>query len=166
MFFKLKSYIKFLLKSTNQHGVHSPFVFNYVTKCLYSKQKKHFNKSINVLLKSIDYFNFDHIKALGNPSLDGAIKKVLQNQNQAKDSIDVLYIEKLDTVMIEQILLHENLHNDSMILIDSIYQNQKKHQAWKKLIASPKITVSLDLFHCGVLFIRKEQEKEHFTIRI
>ena len=132
MFFKLKSYIKFILKSTNQHGVHSPFVFNYVTKCLYSKQKKHFNKSINVLLKSIDHFNFDHIKALGNPSLDGAIKKVFQNQNQSKDSIDVLYIEKLDTIIIEQILLHENLHNDSMILIDSIYQKSKKIPSLEK----------------------------------
>jgi predicted O-methyltransferase YrrM len=37
MFYQIKSYIKFLLKSTNQHGVHSPFVFNLVTKCLYDK---------------------------------------------------------------------------------------------------------------------------------
>ncbi len=29
------SYGKFLVASTNQHGVHSPFVFRLVTKCLY-----------------------------------------------------------------------------------------------------------------------------------
>jgi predicted O-methyltransferase YrrM len=39
MFYQIKSYIKFLLKSTNQHGVHSPFVFNLVTKCFYDKTK-------------------------------------------------------------------------------------------------------------------------------
>ena len=33
--FKVLAYIKFLLKSTNQHGVHSPFVYNLVTKCFY-----------------------------------------------------------------------------------------------------------------------------------
>ncbi|GHA28487.1 O-methyltransferase [Salinimicrobium marinum] len=33
------SYIKFLIKSTNQHGVHSPFVFGLVTKCFYDKKK-------------------------------------------------------------------------------------------------------------------------------
>lgn len=31
----LKSYLKFLYNSTNQHGVHSPFVFDLVTKCFY-----------------------------------------------------------------------------------------------------------------------------------
>ena len=33
----IKSYIKFLWNSKNQHGVHSPFVFDLVTKCFYDK---------------------------------------------------------------------------------------------------------------------------------
>lgn len=35
MLFQIKAYLKFLLASTNEHGVHSPFVFDLVTKCLY-----------------------------------------------------------------------------------------------------------------------------------
>ena len=37
MTYQLTQYIKFLLKSTNQHGVHSPFVFGLVTQCFYDK---------------------------------------------------------------------------------------------------------------------------------
>ncbi|MDN3595050.1 O-methyltransferase [Zunongwangia endophytica] len=36
---QLKAYIKFLLASQNQHGLHSPFVYDLVTNCFYDKNK-------------------------------------------------------------------------------------------------------------------------------
>lgn len=36
---QIKSYLKFLLHSKNEHGVHSPFVFDLVTKCFYDATK-------------------------------------------------------------------------------------------------------------------------------
>lgn len=38
MFYQQKQYIQFLLKSTNQHGVHSPFVYDLVTNCFYDSK--------------------------------------------------------------------------------------------------------------------------------
>jgi len=38
MLYILKSYINFLWHSKNEHGVHSPFVFDLVTKCFYDKK--------------------------------------------------------------------------------------------------------------------------------
>lgn len=35
MMFQILAYIKFLITSTNQHGVHSPFVYDLITKCFY-----------------------------------------------------------------------------------------------------------------------------------
>lgn len=40
MLFQIKSYLKFLWKSKNEHAVHSPFVFNLVSKCFYDKKPK------------------------------------------------------------------------------------------------------------------------------
>ena len=37
MLFQIKSYLKFLWKSRNAHGIHSPFVFGLVAKCFYDK---------------------------------------------------------------------------------------------------------------------------------
>lgn len=32
------AYWRFLLQSTNEHGVHSPFVFSWITRCLYDRK--------------------------------------------------------------------------------------------------------------------------------
>ena len=41
MLFQIKSYLKFLWLSKNEHAVHSPFVFTLITKCFYDKKSKH-----------------------------------------------------------------------------------------------------------------------------
>ncbi|MGB0897339.1 MAG: O-methyltransferase [Flavobacteriaceae bacterium] len=35
--FQIFAYLKFLFASTNEHGVHSPFVYDLTTKCFYNK---------------------------------------------------------------------------------------------------------------------------------
>jgi predicted O-methyltransferase YrrM len=40
MLFQIKSYIKFLWRSKNEHAVHSPFVFSLITKCFYDTKYK------------------------------------------------------------------------------------------------------------------------------
>ncbi|MBF7090075.1 class I SAM-dependent methyltransferase [Flavobacterium sp. ALJ2] len=40
MLFQIKSYLKFLWNSKNEHAVHSPFVFNLLTKSFYDKKTK------------------------------------------------------------------------------------------------------------------------------
>lgn len=48
MLFQIKSYLKFLWHSKNEHAVHSPFVFSLLTKCFYDKKFK----SEYILLKN------------------------------------------------------------------------------------------------------------------
>ena len=165
MWFRFVSYLKFLAKSTNQHGVHSPFVFKYVTQCLYSKKRLHRNKSINVLLKTISHFNFDSV-SVNNKSIRELVKQNFPEVQFDKNTVDLLFMNELSASSFEKILSEGKLHNDSLILIDSIYANRQNLAQWHQLIALPEITVSIDMYYCGLISIRREQVKEHFRIRI
>lgn len=67
MLYQAIHYIKFLIKSTNQHGVHSPFVFNLVTKCFYDKKEQVAYKNIlnykKALLKNNSKLNVTDLGA-------------------------------------------------------------------------------------------------------
>ena len=167
MYFKgIIPYLKFLLQSTNAHGVHSPFIFNYVTQCLYSPQKKATNKTMHVLLQSIAYFKVKNLQIIEDLPVKKRVEKHYPNVVWKAHCLDMVYTNRLNKKEFNALLCEGKLHNNSIILVPAIYKNPETLENWKALITSPEITVSLDLFHLGVAFLRKEQTKEHFTIRI
>jgi len=59
-----------------------------------------------------------------------------------------------------------SIHNDSFFLFDDIYWNYEMKQAWEEIKKHPSVTITVDTYQWGIVFFRKEQQKEHFTIRI
>jgi predicted O-methyltransferase YrrM len=57
-------------------------------------------------------------------------------------------------------------HNDSIFIFDDIHWSREMEEAWEQIKAHPRVRVSIDTFYWGLVFFRKEQEKEHFTIRL
>ncbi len=58
------------------------------------------------------------------------------------------------------------VHNNSVIILDDIYWSNEMQQAWQEVKQLSQVTVSIDLFHFGLLFFRKEQVKEYFTLTL
>ncbi|WP_318311394.1 hypothetical protein [Flagellimonas crocea] len=141
-------------------------MFNYVTLCLYSKKKLHQNKSTNVLLKTIDYFSFEKISIKNNPKIEELVRQTFPNVQFDENSLDLLFVDEIDVPTFQKICSKGKLHNDSIVLVDSIHENKQHWEQWARLITLPEITVSIDMYHCGLISIRREQVKEHFTIRI
>ena len=53
MWYTAKAYLRFLRKATNQHGVHSPFVYAFVTECLYDRKAKEDYQKLNQYRKDL-----------------------------------------------------------------------------------------------------------------
>jgi len=82
---------------------------------------------------------------------------------------DLVYVDgnhnKERTLNYFDILL-ERVHNDSVIIFDDIYWSPEMTEAWQLIREHPKVKVSVDTFQWGLICFRKEQEKEHFNIRL
>ncbi|MDX5347421.1 MAG: class I SAM-dependent methyltransferase [Hymenobacteraceae bacterium] len=59
----------------------------------------------------------------------------------------------------------EKAHENSVFVLDDIYWSAEMERAWKEISAMPEVSVALDLFQIGIVFFRKKQEKEYFTLK-
>ncbi|APY07561.1 methyltransferase [Winogradskyella sp. J14-2] len=251
--YQIIQYIKFLFKATNQHGVHSPFVYNFVTKCLYDKRRyeaysnlKNYRnilktskieleitdlgegskvldsekrkvrdmvktssssmKEAKLLYRIAQYFKLNTALELGTSLGMGTYAFALANPNSKiitiegckntsnftesnfienvsfirgdfasviptlrENSFDCIYFDghhnKEATIQYFEALLPK-AHNDSVFIFDDIYWSKEMTKAWDYIKSRNAVTVTVDCFHLGFVFFRKEQAKEHFKIRL
>ncbi|MEX0287836.1 MAG: hypothetical protein AB3N14_01895 [Flavobacteriaceae bacterium] len=168
MITQMISRIRFLFSSTNQHGVHSPFVYDYLTNCLYKKPRIKRNKTFEILLRSIPYFKVKNIKI---PHKDeGLITKLEGHFPDLK-----INIPPYDMVVIP--IMHWSKAADSPIgskepskeviyFLTDLYGSKKSKTLWKSAAQSVQFNVSIDLYYSGLLFRRPAQRKQHFKVRI
>ena len=258
MLFQIKSYLQFLWNSKNEHAVHSPFVFNLITKCFYdTKSKPEYQvlkeyrnsllenkntievtdfgvgskvfksntrqiakiaktagispKRAELLFRITNYFQPSTILeigtslglatsalALGNPkasiiTLEGCTNTLSITKNQLQlfnlENIKCVVSEfssyfstsnfqllpsnliffdgnhsKTATLKYFELLLSSTT-NDSVWIFDDIHWSSEMEEAWEIIKKHPKVRVTIDTFQWGLVFFRKEQQKEHFVIR-
>lgn len=257
MFFQIKSYLKFLSRSQNQHGVHSPFVYDLVTKCFYDREikpqyaiLKKYRSSLSgnnqlidvtdfgagskvfksnkrqiskiaqtagigkrraeLLYRIVTYFQPENILEIGTSlglatvalSLGNLAAKITtlegcpETLGVAKLKFEEFGLSNINPVGTEfnhylevgartqrfQLIYFDGNHqkeatlsyfnlllqtvtNESVWIFDDIHWSAGMEEAWEAIKKNPKVTVTIDSFQWGFVFFRKEQEKEHFTIR-
>ena len=257
----LLSYIKFLSNSTNEHGVHSPFVFDFVMKCIYDKTNypeyevlKNYRKFLlenkntievtdfgagsrvfksnnreiakiaqtagisqknaELLFRIVRYFqpktileigtslglatsalssgnqNAEIISLEGCPNTMAITKEMFQNSSFKFNAENIKFVNtKFEDYLSNCQLKTENwqliyfdgnhskkatlayfetllptISNDSVWIFDDIHWSLDMEEAWDSIKNHPEVSVTIDTFQWGIVFFRKEQNKEHFII--
>lgn len=152
MFFRLTNRLQFLIKSTNQHGIHSPFVFDLTTKGLY---KKDFD--INILKENVENLYLSSKEKI-------ILTKVFNYfKNDNNSNLTPEFFSSINDVNKE---LETYSGANKFLIIKGPNKSKDDVSKWKKLIQHPSATVTIDLYYFGLVFFRQEQEKEHFIIRV
>ncbi len=122
------------------------------------------HKILEIAEKHFDKLKIKNIRTIKGPFIDTLsitlheMKKVdlvfMDGHHQKQATIDYF----------ETILPYCN--NESIIIIDDIYWSKEMQEAWKTIKNMPEVSLTINLFFCGIVFFRKENKaKEHFNIR-
>tara|TARA_R110000850_G_scaffold80862_1_gene173620 strand:+ start:174672 stop:175439 length:768 start_codon:yes stop_codon:yes gene_type:complete len=252
----LYSYLKHYFRSIKLHGVHSPFVFELVTRCFYDKTQypqykmmdahrkvlrkdtrkidvtdygsgsrvfKSTHRSVSaiaahagiikkkqyLLFRLARYFDFRKTLELGTSLGIGSVALGLHKNNNvvtvegcaATAGVAQEYFDSFgfNNITLERSTFAHFLkqplpfqpdcvyfdghhdqkhtleyfytllpcaHNDTVFIFDDIYWSKGMTAAWREIASHPEVTVSIDTFWQGLVFFRKEQPKESFSIRL
>ena len=56
--------------------------------------------------------------------------------------------------------------DESVFVFDDIHWSAEMEQAWEVIKVHPEVTLTVDLFYIGLVFFRKNQPKQHFSLRV
>ncbi len=112
--------------------------------------------------------NFKGLK-LGNIRvIEGNLDETLSETLKKVDKLDFAFLDgnhRYEPTMRYFRQCMAKAHEGSVFVLDDIYWSAEMEKAWKEISAMPEVTVALDLFQIGIVFFRKSQVKEYFTIR-
>ena len=104
MWYALKSYIQFLFKSSNQHGVHSPFVYNIVTQCFYNHQHLEAYQHLSTFRKSL----IKNQQTLVITDFGSGSKKFKNNNRKVSDLVKHVSITRKNAELLYRFVVHLN----------------------------------------------------------
>lgn len=112
--------------------------------------------------------NFKKLKATQIKQLVGDFNHTLPQALEKMQRLDYVFIDgnhqmKPTLSYFETCLKYS--HQDTVFVLDDIYWSEEMQLAWETIKAHPSVTLSIDLFFVGLIFLRAEQkEVQHFKI--
>jgi uncharacterized protein YwlG (UPF0340 family) len=174
--------------------VHSPFVYKLVDEGFYENERLvyniHYNntspglpkQALKTLLKTLSYFKSYKLLVLGED--EAAVNQATETIRSAAeaisakvwfystfvpvpDGVDLAYLCGNDTATLLQSLeqLKHDIKNNSIAVIPNIHATDAMEAAWHAIKKDPNVTVTIDTYHLGLIFFRREQTRQHFIIR-
>lgn len=113
--------------------------------------------------------NFRKLNCTNIELINATFDEALPFSTDVMSSCSVVYIDGNHTC--EATLRYYNLFSDclpegALMIFDDIYWSEGMHRAWKEIVNSENPQITVDLFHLGLVYLKKDQARETFKIRL
>lgn len=112
-----------------------------------------------------------HFEQLGRTDIEavlGGFRSALPDILRHIHRLDMVFLDghhaEEPTVEYFELCL-SRAHNDTVFILDDIHWSRGMENAWERIKAHPQVRVTVDLFDLGLVFLRREQEPQHFRLR-
>jgi predicted O-methyltransferase YrrM len=112
--------------------------------------------------------NFRKLSVENIETVTGNIDTTLPETIQKITSLDFVFFDANHryepTLRYFQLCL-QKAHENSIFVFDDIYWSPEMRKAWNEIKKHPSVGMSMDLFSIGIVFFRKKQPVQHFTLK-
>lgn len=114
--------------------------------------------------------NFNQLNLNNIELIEGSFEDTLSSSLQKINStVDFAFIDGnhryYPTIQYFQQILQQS-NNNTVFVLDDIYWSEEMEKVWDWVKQHESVTLSIDLFFAGIVFLRKEiLQKQHFSIR-
>lgn len=99
----------------------------------------------------------------------GEFDKTLPAYLNENPEIDYVFVDgnhqEIPTISYFDTLV-DHLSENGCMVFDDIYWSKGMENAWNHIVNDERVSLSVDLYHLGIVFVRKGVEKQHFKIRL
>lgn len=113
-------------------------------------------------------FNFEKLEFKNIQLIEGNFDEQLPALMEFLPRVDYVFFDgnhSMEATLKYFELCLQKAHTGTVFVFDDIRWSDEMYLAWSKIKNHPAVTVSIDLYAMGIVFFRKEQEKEHFVLR-
>lgn len=122
-------------------------------------------ETVRIARQNFEKINAGHIR-LVEGNLDMTLSHTLAEQGITR--LDFAFFDAnhryQPTIRYFETLL-SRAHEQSVFIFDDIHWSAEMEQAWTYIRNHPRVMLTIDLFHLGIVFFRTNQPKQHFVLK-